>query len=116
MQASPRYRVVGADIGRACSFENLSPARQSMLHHLPAVLADRIIDLRRGNAVTVLQHGIERDAVVLLGQVLTDRGDPEAMAVEPAKHAVMVRAPWQNALLLAPGRCKHGPGAAGRLH
>src|SRR6185437_5224888 len=115
MPAAPGDRVVAADIGRAGGFENLSPARQSMIHHLPAVLADRVVDLRRGNAVAVLQHGIERDAVVLLGQVFADRGDREAMAVEPAKHAVMIRPPWQNALLLARDRFKHRPGAAAEL-
>ncbi len=65
--------------------------------------------------MAVLQHGIERDAVVLLGQVLADRRDREAMAVELAKHAVMVRAPWQNALGLARDRFKHRPGAAAEL-
>ena len=37
------------------------------------------------------------------------------MAVEPAEHAVMVRAPGQNALLLAGDRLEHRPGAAAEL-
>src|SRR4051794_9269555 len=93
MPAAPWYRVVYADVGRAGSLENLPAARQAMVHHLPAVRADRVVDLRCRNAVAVLQYGIERDAVVLLGQILADRGDREAMAVELAKHAVVIRAP-----------------------
>ena len=65
--------------------------------------------------MAVLQHGIERDAVVLLRQILADRGDAQAMAVELAEDAVMVRAPRQNALLLARDGLEHRPGAAAEL-
>src|SRR4249920_828619 len=58
MPAAPWDRIVDAEVGGAGSFENLLTPRQSMLHHLPAVLADRVIDLRGGNAVAVLQYGI----------------------------------------------------------
>src|SRR5258705_3102529 len=104
MPAAPGNRIVHADIGGTSGFKNLPAARQSMVHHLPAVLADGVIDPRRRDSVAVLQHGIERDAVVLLGQVLADRGHRETMAVELAEHAVMIRAPLQNPLLLARDR------------
>src|SRR5215216_3435464 len=115
MPTTPGYRVVDADVGSTRGFENLAAARQSMLHHLSAVLTERVIDLRRGDAVAVLQHGIEGDAVVLLGQILADRRDPEAMTVEPAEDAVMIRAPRQNAFLLARHRFEHRPRTAAEL-
>src|SRR5262245_23335032 len=115
MPAAPGYGVVDADVGGTCGFENLAAARQPMIHHLPAVLADRVIDLRRRDSVAVLQHGIERDTVVLLGQILADRGDREPMAVELAEHAVMIRAPRQDALLLARDSFEHRPCATAEL-
>src|SRR4051812_39564681 len=115
MPAAPGNWIVHADIGGTGGFKNFPAARQSMVHHLPAVGADRVIDLRRRDAVAVLQHGIERDAVVLLGQVLADRGHPETMAVELAEHTVMVRTPRQNTLLLARDRFEHRPGATAEL-
>src|SRR3954454_5148946 len=115
MPAAPGNWIVHADIGGTGSFKNLPAARQSVVHHLPAVLTERVIDLRRWDSVAVLQHGIERDAVVLLGQVLADRGHPETMAVEFAEHAVMVRTPRQNTLLLARDRLEHRPCTAAEL-
>src|SRR6185437_8011872 len=85
------------------------------LHHLPRVLADGVVDLWRGDAVAVLEHGIERDAVVLLRQVLADRGEVQPMPIELAEDAVMVLAPRQDALLLARNRLEHRPGAAAEL-
>src|SRR6186713_3182241 len=115
MPAAPRDGRVDADIGRPRRFENLAAAGERMLHHLPAVLADGVIDPRRGNAVAVLQDRIERDAIVLLRQILADRGKTEAMAVELAEHAVMIRAPRQNALLLADDSLEHRPCPAHEL-
>ena len=115
MPAAPGNRVVNADVGRTGGFENLPAARQSMVHHLPAVRADRVVDLRRGNAVAVLQHGIERDAVVLFREILADRGDAQPMAMELAEHAVMIGAPRQNALLLARDGLEHRSCAADEL-
>src|SRR5438876_2648595 len=43
--AAPRDRRVDADVTRPRRFENLPAARERMLHHLPAVLADRVVDL-----------------------------------------------------------------------
>src|SRR6185503_15395845 len=48
----------------------------------PAVLADRVVDLWRGNAVAVLQYRIQRDPIMLLRQVLANRRKPEPMTVE----------------------------------
>src|SRR5437879_1467622 len=87
MPAAPRDRVVDADVGSTGGFENFPSTLQPVVHHLPAVLADRVVDLRRGNAVSVFQYRIERDAVMFLGQILADRGDAEAMAIEPAEDA-----------------------------
>src|SRR6201995_497627 len=47
MPAAPGDRRVEADGGRARRFQELATAIERMLHHLPAVLADRVVDLRR---------------------------------------------------------------------
>src|SRR5207247_8209873 len=65
--------------------------------------------------VTVLQDGIERDAVVLFREILADRGDAQPMAVELAEHAMVIRAPRQNALLLAHDGLEHWSCAADEL-
>ena len=65
--------------------------------------------------MAVLQHGIERDAVMLLRQVLADRRHRKTVAVELAEDAVMIRAPRQDALLLAGNRFEHRSGAAAEL-
>src|SRR5207244_12154797 len=101
MPAAPGDRTIGVDVGGGGDIENLPAARQSMLHHLPAVLADRVVDPRRRDPMTVLQDGIDRDAFVLLREILADRGDTRPMAVEIAEHAMMIGAPRQTALLLA---------------
>src|SRR4051812_18460692 len=115
MPAAPGDRIVDAEVGGAGGFENLPAARQSMIHHFATVLADRVIDLRRGNAVAVFQHRIQGDAVMLLRQVLANRGHTKAMAVELAERAVMIRAPRQNPLLLAGDRLEHRAGATAEL-
>src|SRR4051812_47484054 len=115
MPAAPRDRIVDADVSGAGDFKDLTAARQTVVHHLPAVGADRIINLRRGDAVAVLQHWIERDAVMLLGQILADRRDREAVTIEFAEHAVMIGTPRQNTLLLAGHGFEHRPGAAAEL-
>src|SRR3954463_540857 len=113
--AAPRDRRVDADVARSGGFENLPPARQRMLHHLPAVLADRVVDLWRGNAVAVLQYRIQRDLIVLLRQVLANRRKLEPRTVELAEDAVMIGAPRQDALLLSDDSLEHRPGAANEL-
>src|SRR5882762_821631 len=67
MPAAIGNRRIHADVGGAGGFENLPAPRQPVLHHLGAVLADRVVDPRRRDTVAVLQHWIERDAVMLLG-------------------------------------------------
>jgi hypothetical protein len=64
-----------------------------VLHHPRRILPDLVIDPRRRDAVAVLQHWVERDAVVFLRQVLAYRRQAQAMAVEAAKGGVMARAP-----------------------
>src|SRR6266702_8442239 len=116
MPAAPRDWRIDADVGRTGRFENLAAARQRMLHHLPAVLADGVVDPRRGNAVAVLQDRIERDAIALFREILADGGKSEPMSVELAEHAVMIRAPGQNPPLLADDGLEHRPGAAHELN
>src|SRR6266702_3838323 len=115
MPAAIGNRRIRTDVGGAGGFENLPASRQPVLHHLPAILADRVVDPRRRDPVAVLQHWIERDAVVLLGQILADRRDSEPMAVELAEDAVMIRAPRQNAILLTYDSFKHRPRSADEL-
>src|SRR3569832_415598 len=115
MPAAIEDRRVDVDVGGAGSFENLLRPRDAMRHHLRGVLADRVVDARRRNAVTVLQHRIERDAIVLLRQVLADCRDRETMAVELAEHRVMLGAPGQDALGLAGDGLEHRAYAATEL-
>src|SRR5882757_1828777 len=53
MPAAPWNGVVDAEVGGPGSFENFAATRQPVLHHRPAVGADRVIDFWRGNAVAV---------------------------------------------------------------
>src|SRR5579859_7723132 len=115
MPAAPGNRRIGADVGGAGRFQDLAAPRQPVLHHLPRVLANGVVDPRRRDSVAVLQHGVERDAIMLLRQILADRGDREPVAIELAEDAVMVRAPWQDTLLLARDRLEHRPRAAAEL-
>src|ERR1700753_2710462 len=87
-----------------------------MIHHRLRVRADGVIALRRRDAMAVLQHGIERDAVVLLRQILADRGEMHTVAVQLAEDAVMIPTPGQDPLLRARDRLEHGTCAAAELH
>ena len=77
--------------------EDLRRAGDAVLHHAARVLADRVVDLRRRDAMAVLQHRVKGDAVVLLGQVLAGDADQQAMVQQRAIDAVMVLAPGQAA-------------------
>src|ERR1700741_3735256 len=72
-----------------------------MIQHTAAVLTQRVGDLRRRNAVGVLQHWIKGDGVVLLRQVLADRYHARAVAKQLAIGAVVFGAPRQAADLHA---------------
>ena len=96
MPAAVQDRALHADIRRAGGRQDLLRARDAVVHHAQRVLADRVIDLRRGDAVPILQHRIERDPVVLLRQVLADRRQADAAADQFAEGAVMALAPGQR--------------------
>jgi hypothetical protein len=68
-----------------------------VLHHAARVLADGVVDPGSGNAVTILQFRIERDAIVLLRQVVAGHADAHSTIEELAIDAVMIRAPRQLA-------------------
>src|SRR5439155_2742300 len=76
---------------------------------------DPVVDPRRRDAVAVLQHRVERDAVVLLRQILADRRQAEAMTIEAAKGGVMALAPGQEALRFAGDSLGDRPDAAAEL-
>ena len=90
-------------------------AGDAVLHHAPRVLADRVVDPRRRDAVAVLQHRIQRDPVVLLRQVLAGDADLQAVVEQLAIDAVMVPAPGQPPRRDAGDRLVHRAGAAGEL-
>src|SRR6266702_7641621 len=115
MPAAIEDRVVDAEVCGTRSGEDFLRPRDAVFDHLLAVLADRVIDPRRRDAVAVLQPEIERDAVMLLRQILADGGGRNPMAVELAEDAVVVRAPRQNAFGLARDRFEHRPGTAAEL-
>jgi hypothetical protein len=56
----------------------ISDARAMPFHHAPRILADRVVDFRRRNAVTVLHDRVQGDAVVRFGQVLASDADQQA--------------------------------------
>src|ERR1700756_1944803 len=59
-----------------------------MFHHRPRVLADRVVDLRRRNAVAVLQNRVEGDADRLLPAPCPRRSPPprgRRISVQPSR-------------------------------
>src|SRR3954453_17464370 len=108
-------RHVEVDVAGAGGGQNLLAARNPVLQHFLAVLADGIVDARRRNAVAVLQDRIEPDAVVLFRKVLADRRRGEPVAVELAEYAVVIRAPRQNALAFAHHGLEYRPDTAAEL-
>ena len=89
------------DVVRTGSPENLAGARHRVIQHAAAVVAERVCDLRRRNAVGVLQHRIERDGVVFFRQVLADRHHAGAVPEQFPVGVVVVDAPGQAADLHA---------------
>ena len=73
--------------------QDLLGAGDAVLHHAARVLADRVVDPGRRDAVAVLQHGIERDAIVLLRQVVAGDADPHPVLEHLAVDAMMVARP-----------------------
>ena len=67
-------------MSRAGGGEDLLAAIDREVEHAAGVLADGVVDLGRRDAVAVLQHRVERDPVVLLGQVLGADADRHAVA------------------------------------
>src|SRR5450631_4609468 len=112
MPAAIQDRTIDADIGRPGGGKNFPGPCNAVFEHSRAVLADRVVDARRGDAVAVLEDGIERDAVMLLRQVLADRRQAEPVAVEPAERGVVARPPRQQALGLAGNGLRHRSDAA----
>ena len=82
------------------------------VQHAAGVLADGVVDPGRRDAVAVLQHRIERDPVVLLGQVLGADADLHAVADHAAEGVVVALAPGQQAVGLGVDRL--GADADGR--
>src|SRR6202035_3542763 len=87
----------------------------AVLHHLMAVGADRVIDLRRRDAAGVLQVRIERYPVVLLGEVLADRRKADATVHEFPIRTVMLFAPGQPSTCGTDDRLKNRADAAAEL-
>src|SRR6266478_417482 len=114
-QPAIQDRALDANVAGAGSGENLLRPRDAVLHHLQVVRADRVIDPRRRDAAGVLQHGIERYAIVLLGEVLADRRKTDAMIQELAIDPVMVFAPGQPPRLRTDDRFEDRTDAAAEL-
>src|SRR5260370_29269564 len=110
-----RCQAIDTDIGRPGGGKNFPGPCNAVFEHARAVLADRIVDARRRDAMAVLEDGIERDAVVLLRQVLADRRQAEPVAIKPAERGVVARPPRQQALGLAGNGLRHRSDAAAEL-
>ena len=80
--------------------QDLLAAGDRVIQHAAGVLADGVVDLRRRNAVAILQHRIERDPVMLLRQILAD-ADRHAVTDQAAERIVMALAPGQRPLASA---------------
>ena len=95
--------------------ENFGRAGDAVLHHAPGVLADRVVDLRRRDAMAVLQDWVQRDAVVLLRQILARNADQQQPVVQRTEDAVMVLAPREATGGHAGDRFVRRASAAGEL-
>src|SRR5207244_12273673 len=96
---------IGGDLAGAGRVQDLTGARDAVVEHAPAVLAEPVRDPRSGNAVPVGQRGIEVDAIVRLRKILADDRDGDG-AVE----ALAVGTP----VLAAPGHAVTDRAAVGR--
>jgi choline dehydrogenase-like flavoprotein len=68
--------IIGAGASGAAVAWSLADTKMHILCLEQGGLADPVIDPRRWNAVTVIQHRVEGDAVVLLREVLADPDRP----------------------------------------
>ena len=84
--------------------QNLGATLHREVQHAPAVLAECVVDPGRRDAVGVFQHGVQRDGVMLLREVLADRDHAGAVAKKLAI-GVVVRLPPGDA-----ARCHAGYG------
>ena len=78
---------------RAGGFQRFLGALQMKLQQPSRVLRHAIDDLRRGDAVGVLQHRIEHDAILFVGQILGDDAPHGGVAETLAKFPMKARAP-----------------------
>src|SRR3984893_19094259 len=115
MPAAIQDRTIDADIGRPGDGKNFPGPCNAVFEHSRAVLADRVVDARRRDAMAVLEDGIERDTVMLLRQVLADRRQAEPVAIKAAERGVVARPPRQQALGLAGNGLRHRNRAAAEL-
>src|SRR5882757_4481082 len=115
MPAAIKDRAIDADIGRPGGGKNFLSPRNAVFEHSRTVLADRIVDTRRRDAMAVPEDGIKRDAVMLLRQALADRRQAEPVAIKPAERGVVARPPRQQSLGLAGNGLRHRSDAAAEL-
>src|SRR5262249_4246396 len=95
--------------------QDLLRPRDAVVQHAPRIVADRVVDARRRNAMAVLQDRVERDAVVLFGEVLADRGDADTMTSQRPEYAMVLGAPRQTLVAGADHRLHDRPDAAAEL-
>src|SRR4030095_11501576 len=112
MPAAVQDGAVDADVCRFGRREDLLRSGDAVFHHPRGVLSDPVVDPRRWDAMTVFQNRVERDAVVLLRQVLADRRQAKAITIEATEGGVMTGAPRQQALCLAGDGLGDRPDAA----
>src|SRR5580658_3458738 len=115
MPAAIQDGALHPDIGGSRRGQNVLRASDPVLHHARGVFADGVVDFWRGDAVPVLQYGIQRHLVMFLRQVLANRGQPDALSREPAIRAVMVGTPGQPSIRLADDRLHDRPDPATEL-
>ena len=87
MPASGSQERIEGDLASAGRFQCLARARDAVIEHAPAVLAQGVRHAGRGDSMAVGERRIEVHAVRRLGQVLADDGDRdrtvEALVVHP---------------------------------
>ena len=77
-------------------------SRISSARAMPCSIIRRVFSLMRysilgaGNAVTVLQFRIQRDAIVLFRQVLAGDTDAQPVTVQLTEDVMVFVAPWQT--------------------
>src|SRR5262249_23479576 len=115
MARAIQKRAGALDILCSGSCKDFRRARDAVLHHAPCIVADLVVYSRGRNAMAVLQHWIQGDAVVRFRQILASDTDHQTTINQRAIDSMMVSAPWKAACNHAGNGFIDGPGPTGEL-